>query len=188
MAYSSGKPSRTAQNFDGLRHCPRTDRTGTSRKNETVFAICPVSARKARLAPSRQVVIVRRAAYHSLASGSARATCHPSEQLLKTSDVGSIPIARSINPVDAVGFTGFPSRKLPLKPMILDAVGRGFGLPASNWTQTLGVLSTKELKETKPPGRTKLLTKVNVARKAERTHSRTEFSHRKGIERPQACQ
>ena len=26
----------------------------------------------------------------------------------QVSDVGSIPIARSINPVDAVGFTGFP--------------------------------------------------------------------------------
>jgi len=26
----------------------------------------------------------------------------------QASDVGSIPIARSINPVDAVGFTGFP--------------------------------------------------------------------------------
>jgi hypothetical protein len=28
-------------------------------------------------------------------------------QISQASDVGSIPIARSINPVDAVGFTGF---------------------------------------------------------------------------------
>jgi hypothetical protein len=38
--------------------------------------------------------------------------------------VGSIPIARSINPVDAVGFTGFPPQNRPIKPSILDAVGR----------------------------------------------------------------
>ena len=29
--------------------------------------------------------------------------------------MGSIPIARSINPVDAVGFTGFPPPKFPYK-------------------------------------------------------------------------
>jgi hypothetical protein len=29
-------------------------------------------------------------------------------QISQASDVGSISIARSINPVDAVGFTGFP--------------------------------------------------------------------------------
>jgi hypothetical protein len=29
--------------------------------------------------------------------------------------VGSIPIARSINPVDAVEFTGFPPPKIPIK-------------------------------------------------------------------------
>jgi len=40
------------------------------------------------------------------------------------SDVGSIPIARSINPVDAVGFTGFPPQKSPPISPILDAVGR----------------------------------------------------------------
>ena len=34
------------------------------------------------------------------------------------------PIARSINPVDAVGFTGFPPPKSPLSSPILDAVGR----------------------------------------------------------------
>jgi len=43
-----------------------------------------------------------------------------------SSDVGSIPIARSGNPVDAVGFTGFLHPKLPLKTRVLDAVGRGF--------------------------------------------------------------
>ena len=32
-------------------------------------------------------------------------------QASQGSDVGSIPIARSINPVDAVEFTGFPPRK-----------------------------------------------------------------------------
>ncbi len=30
-------------------------------------------------------------------------------------DVGSIPIARSINSVDAVEFTGFPPQKFPIK-------------------------------------------------------------------------
>jgi hypothetical protein len=44
----------------------------------------------------------------------------------QVSDVGSIPIARSINPVDAVGFTGFHSLNWPIKCAILDAVGRGF--------------------------------------------------------------
>jgi hypothetical protein len=38
--------------------------------------------------------------------------------------MGSIPIARSINPVDAVGFAGFPPQKSPLNSPILDAVGR----------------------------------------------------------------
>ena len=42
----------------------------------------------------------------------------------QASDVGSIPIARSINPVDAVGFTGFSPQNFFLKPLILDAVGR----------------------------------------------------------------
>jgi len=44
----------------------------------------------------------------------------------QTSDVASIPIARSINPVDAVEFTGFPSPKFPIKTRVLDAVGREF--------------------------------------------------------------
>jgi hypothetical protein len=42
----------------------------------------------------------------------------------QASDVGSIPIARPINPVDAVGFTGFPSLKRSIKCCILDADGR----------------------------------------------------------------
>jgi hypothetical protein len=47
----------------------------------------------------------------------------------QASDVGSIPIARSINPVDAVGFTGFPPSKVPLIPRL--------------WTQ-LDAKSTRE--------------------------------------------
>jgi hypothetical protein len=39
-------------------------------------------------------------------------------------DVGSIPIARPIYPIDAVGLTG-SHPKISLKPRILDAVGRG---------------------------------------------------------------
>jgi hypothetical protein len=38
--------------------------------------------------------------------------------------VGSIPIARSISPVDAVGFTGLPPQNYAIKRPILDAVGR----------------------------------------------------------------
>jgi hypothetical protein len=47
---------------------------------------------------------------------------------------GSIPIARSRSPVDAVGFTGFPSRKTPLKTMILVAVGRESWSRCTFWT------------------------------------------------------
>ena len=43
-------------------------------------------------------------------------------------DVGSIPIARSINPVDAVEFTGFPPQKTRMNSRVLDAVGREIGL------------------------------------------------------------
>jgi hypothetical protein len=43
----------------------------------------------------------------------------------RASDVGSIPIARSINSVDAVGFTGFRPPKVLSNCPILDAVGRG---------------------------------------------------------------
>ena len=49
--------------------------------------------------------------------------------------MGSIPIARSRNPVDAVGFTGFPLRKSPLKPIILDAVGREISPTKGFWTR-----------------------------------------------------
>jgi hypothetical protein len=45
----------------------------------------------------------------------------------QASDMGSIPIARSINPVDAVGFTGFPPLKVLSNCPILDAVGREIG-------------------------------------------------------------
>jgi hypothetical protein len=38
--------------------------------------------------------------------------------------MGSIPIARSINPVDAVGFTGFPPLISPLNYQVFDVVGR----------------------------------------------------------------
>ncbi|MGB7461503.1 MAG: hypothetical protein WBW14_01285, partial [Candidatus Acidiferrum sp.] len=63
----------------------------------------------------------------------------------QASDVGSIPIARSINPVDAVGFTGFSPQNFFLKPLILDAVGRellaewGFGRGISGGSQVRGL-------------------------------------------------
>jgi hypothetical protein len=62
----------------------------------------------------------------------------------QTSDVGSIPIARSISPVDAVGFTGFPPRNQPLKPAILDAVGREYrcGKRIGHGVFTLSVASS----------------------------------------------
>jgi hypothetical protein len=43
----------------------------------------------------------------------------------RISNVVSIPIARSINPVDAVGFTGFHSQEHPIKFLVLDADERG---------------------------------------------------------------
>jgi hypothetical protein len=49
--------------------------------------------------------------------------------------IGSIPIARSINPVDAVGFTGFPPLNSPIKTSILDAVGHGAHRWRFNWTR-----------------------------------------------------
>jgi len=48
---------------------------------------------------------------------------------------GSIPIARSINPVDAVGFTGFPSRNWRSKRRILDALGRAIQSDVAKWTR-----------------------------------------------------
>ena len=53
----------------------------------------------------------------------------------QASDVGSLPIARSINPVDAVGFTGFLPQKSPLNSPILDAVGREISREIRVWTQ-----------------------------------------------------
>src|SRR4029077_4719620 len=53
-----------------------------------------------------------------------RASYNGSIEASQASDVGSIPIARSINPVDAVGFTGIHPRHWPIKSPILDAVGR----------------------------------------------------------------
>jgi hypothetical protein len=53
----------------------------------------------------------------------------------QASDVGSILIARSINPVDAVGFTGFPPADSPLKRAILDAVGREMVRQETSWTR-----------------------------------------------------
>ncbi len=44
----------------------------------------------------------------------------------QTADVGSIPIPRFINPVDAVESTGFLPPKFPIETHVLDAVGRGF--------------------------------------------------------------
>jgi hypothetical protein len=54
---------------------------------------------------------------------------------IQASDAGSIPIGRSRNPVDAVGFTGFPPRNRPPKLAILDAVGRGILVSRSFWTR-----------------------------------------------------
>ena len=55
----------------------------------------------------------------------------------QAADVGSIPIARSISPVDAVGFTGFPPLKLTLKCSVLDAVGRELRRHKSTWTRVM---------------------------------------------------
>jgi hypothetical protein len=53
----------------------------------------------------------------------------------QSSDVDSIPIARSINPVDAVGFTGFPPRKFPIESRVLDVVGREMRPRQGFWTR-----------------------------------------------------
>jgi hypothetical protein len=52
--------------------------------------------------------------------------------------VGSIPIARSIKPIDAVGFTGFHPSFCTQMSLILDAVGRGFSVLIVNWTRLEG--------------------------------------------------
>src|SRR5712664_4402989 len=69
-----------------------------------------------------------------------RASYNGSIEASQASDVGSIPIARSISPVDAVGFTGFPPRNYPLKRTILDAVGREMLRGRANWTRRFQVL------------------------------------------------
>src|SRR6266480_8002666 len=66
-----------------------------------------------------------------------RASYNGSIEASQASDVGSIPIARSINPVDAVGFTGFHTSKWFIKLRFLDAVGRGFRRCESSWTRLL---------------------------------------------------
>jgi hypothetical protein len=53
----------------------------------------------------------------------------------QASDLGSIPIARSIKPVDAVGFTGFPPLKMTSNCSILDAVGREIAPETEFWTR-----------------------------------------------------
>ena len=50
---------------------------------------------------------------------------------LKRSSLGSIPIARSVGPLDAVGFTGFRSRNCPRKAIF----GRGWTRIASEATE-----------------------------------------------------
>jgi hypothetical protein len=54
-------------------------------------------------------------------------------------DVGSIPIARSINPIDAVEFTGFLPPKFPIRTRVLDAVGRGIRSQRASWTRRFGI-------------------------------------------------
>jgi hypothetical protein len=49
--------------------------------------------------------------------------------------VGSIPIARSRKPVDAVGLTDFPALDRPEKHSVLDAVGRVAPPLREFWTQ-----------------------------------------------------
>ena len=73
------------------------------------------------------------------------------QQASQASDVGSIPIARSINPVDAVEFTGFPPRKFPIKTRVLDAVGRGFRPQRASWTRRLGSFSLGPMRYCPPP-------------------------------------
>jgi hypothetical protein len=53
----------------------------------------------------------------------------------QASGVGSIPIARSVNPVDAVGLTGFPLSKTTSNRCILDVVGREIKVAPEFWTR-----------------------------------------------------
>ena len=75
-----------------------------------------------------------------------RASYNGSIEASQASDVGSIPIARSIKPVDAVGFTDFPAINRASNSFILDAVGRGASIRRGTWTRekdlaTSGTLS-----------------------------------------------
>src|SRR5229473_89760 len=69
-------------------------------------------------------------------------SCHKTfdSQTSQALGLGSIPIARSIKPVDAVGFTGFHSRNWRIKYAVLDAVGRGLCQGQPNWTRCFQVL------------------------------------------------
>jgi hypothetical protein len=49
--------------------------------------------------------------------------------------LGSIPIARSINLVDAVGLTDFHPLILPSNNVVLDAVARESDTTTSSWTR-----------------------------------------------------
>ena len=64
-----------------------------------------------------------------------RASYNGSIEASQASDVGSIPIARSIKPVDAVGLTDFPPLNWPIGCAILDAVGRETWDQLCSWTR-----------------------------------------------------
>jgi hypothetical protein len=49
--------------------------------------------------------------------------------------MGSIPIARSKKPVDAVGLTDFPAPNCPVNCYVLDAVGRAAARLYAFWTR-----------------------------------------------------
>jgi hypothetical protein len=67
-----------------------------------------------------------------------RASYNGSIEASQASDTGSIPVARSINSTDAVGFTGFLLDNSPPKAPVLDAVGREFSPKKFNWTRRIG--------------------------------------------------
>ena len=66
---------------------------------------------------------------------SERASYNGSIEASQASDVGSIPIARSINPVDAVGFTDFFFSNYPPNFSVLDALGGEEPAPLGFWTR-----------------------------------------------------
>jgi hypothetical protein len=67
-----------------------------------------------------------------------RASYNGSIEASQASDVGSIPIARSRNPVDAVGLTGFPVLISPIISWVLDVVGREIRSRRGFWTRLFG--------------------------------------------------